>query len=215
MGTASREARLAGGRMRRSPVSESRCSTPSGDPSRLLLAWCAGDKSALSELIPLVYKELRWLARGQMRGERAGHSLQTTDLVNEAYLRLVDQRHARWEHRSQFFAVAAAMMRRILVDHARRHRYQKRGGNAIRIDMDDVALMSPARPDEIVALDDALRRLEQYDKRKSSVVELRYFGGLTVNEIAELLGVAPITVKRDWSMAKAWLYRQMSHERDS
>jgi RNA polymerase sigma factor (TIGR02999 family) len=201
--------------MRRSPVSESRCSTPSGDPSRLLLAWCAGDKSALSELIPLVYKELRWLARGQMRGERAGHSLQTTDLVNEAYLRLVDQRHARWEHRSQFFAVAAAMMRRILVDHARRHRYQKRGGNAIRIDMDDVALMSPARPDEIVALDDALRRLEQYDKRKSSVVELRYFGGLTVNEIAELLGVAPITVKRDWSMAKAWLYRQMSHERDS
>jgi RNA polymerase sigma factor (TIGR02999 family) len=201
--------------MRRSPVSESRSSTPSGDPSRLLLAWCAGDKSALSELIPLVYKELRWLARRQMRGERAGHSLQTTDLVNEAYLRLVDQRHARWEHRSQFFAVAAAMMRRILVDHARRHRYQKRGGNAIRIDMDDVALMSPAQPDDIVALDDALRRLEQYDKRKSSVVELRYFGGLTVNEIAELLGVAPITVKRDWSMAKAWLYRQMSHERDS
>ena len=106
------------------------------------------------------------------------------------------------------------MMRQILVDHARRRRYQKRGGNAIRIDMDDVALMSRARPDEIVALDDALRRLEQYDKRKSSVVELRYFGGLTVNEIAELLGVAPITIKRDWSMAKAWLYRQMSHARD-
>ncbi|MET0166971.1 MAG: sigma-70 family RNA polymerase sigma factor [Vicinamibacterales bacterium] len=195
-------------------MSESRFSTPSDEASRLLLAWCAGDEDALGKLIPLVYKELRWLARRQMRGERAGHSLQTTDLVNEAYLRLVGQRHVRWEHRSQFFGVAAGMMRRILVDHARRYRYQKRGGNAIRIDMDDVALMSPARPDEIVALDDALRRLEQYDKRKSSVVELRYFGGLTVNEIAELLGVAPVTVKRDWSMAKAWLYRQMSHERD-
>ena len=141
--------------------------------------------------------------------------LQTTDLVNEAYLRLVDQRHVRWEHRSQFFAVAAGMMRRILVDHARRHRYQKRGGNAIRIDIDDVELMSPARPDEIVALDDALRRLKQYDERKSAVVELRYFGGLTVDEIAELLDVSPITVKRDWSMAKAWLYRKMSHERDT
>lgn len=193
-------------------MSESRSATPSGDPSQLLLAWCAGDESALTELIPLVYKELRWLARRQMRREQAGHSLQTTDLLNEAYLRLVDQRHARWEHRSQFFAVAAAMMRRILVDHARKHRYQKRGGNAIRVDMDEVALISPARPDEIVALDDALRRLEQYDKRKSSVVELRYFGGLTIDEIAGLLGVAPITVKRDWSMAKAWLYRQMSHQ---
>ena len=201
--------------MRRFPVSESRSSTPSGEASQLLLAWCAGDESALSKLLPLVYKELRWLARRQTRGERAGHLLQTTDLVNEAYLRLVDQRHVRWEHRSQFFAVAAGMMRRILVDHARRHRYQKRGGNAIRIDIDDVELMSPARPDEIVALDDALRRLKQYDERKSAVVELRYFGGLTVDEIAELLDVSPITVKRDWSMAKAWLYRKMSHERDT
>lgn len=196
-------------------VSEPTSSTSSGEASRLLLAWCAGDESALSKLIPLVYKQLRWLARRQMRAERAGHSLQTSDLVNEAYLRLVDQRRVRWEHRSQFFAVAAGMMRRILVDHARRHRYQKRGGNAIRIDMDDVALISPARPDEIVALDDALRRLEQYDKRKSSVVELRYFGGLTVEEVAELLGVSSITVKRDWSMAKSWLYRQMRHERDA
>ena len=196
----------------RFPVSESRSSNPSGDPSRLLLAWCAGDERALNELIPLVYRELRWLARRQMRRERAGHSLQTTDLVNEAYLRLVDQRHARWEHRSQFLAVAAAMMRRILVDRARRHRYQKRGGDAIRIDIDDLALISPSRPADIVALDDALHRLEQHDKRKSSVVELRYFGGLTTEEIAQLLGVAPITVKRDWSMAKAWLYRQMSHQ---
>lgn len=165
--------------------------------------------------MPLVYSELRCLARRQMRRERAGHSLQTTDLVNEAYLRLVSQKRAQWQHRSQFFAVAASMMRRILVDHARRRRYQKRGGNATRIDIDEVAVMSPVRPDDLVALDDALQRLEEHDKRKSSVVELRYFGGLTVPEIAQVLGVSEITVKRDWSMAKAWLYRHMSHAREA
>jgi RNA polymerase sigma factor (TIGR02999 family) len=165
-------------------VPEARPPSSTGQASQLLLAWCAGDEGALSKLIPLVYKELRWLARRQMRAERAGHSLQTTDLVNEAYLRLVDQRRARWQHRSQFFAVAASMMRRILVDHARRRRYQKRGGNATRIDIDHVAIVSAVRPDEIVALDDALQRLEQHDKRKSSVVELRYFGGLTRHDRA-------------------------------
>jgi len=149
-----------------------------------------------------------------MRGERAGHSFQTTDLVNEAYLRLVGQQHAGWRHRSQFLAVAATMMRRILVDRARRHRYQKRGADAVRVTIDDLPIVSPAPPPEIVALDEALRRLEQHDKRKSSVVELRYFGGLNVDEIAGVLGVSAITVKRDWSMAKAWLYREMSHARD-
>jgi RNA polymerase sigma-70 factor, ECF subfamily len=194
-------------------VSESKTST--GQVSQLLVAWCAGDETALGQLIPLVYRELRHLARRQMRRERPGHSLQTTDLVNEAYIRLVDQQHAQWQHRSQFFAVAASMMRRILVDHARRHRYQKRRGNATHIDIDGVAIISPPRPDNVLALDDALRRLEEHDKRKSSVVELKYFGGLTVPEIAELLSVSPITVKRDWSMAKAWLYRHMSHARDT
>ena len=203
----------ADGRMRRFLVTQSRQSTSSGEASRLLLAWCAGEESALGKLMPLVYKELRSLARRQMRRERAGHSLQATDLVNEAYVRLVDQRQAKWRHRSQFLAVAATVMRRILIDHARGHRYQKRGGNAVRIDIDDIAIVSPARSDELVALDDALHRLEQHDNRKSSVVELRYFGGLTVDEIAEVLGVSPITVKRDWSMAKAWLHRQMNQPR--
>jgi RNA polymerase sigma-70 factor (ECF subfamily) len=203
------------GRIRPFLMSQSRVSSSTAQVSQLLHAWCAGDESALGKLMPLVYRELRYLARRQMRRERAGHSLQTTDLVNEAYLRLVDQRRARWQHRSQFFAVAANMMRRILVDHARRRRYQKRGGNAARIDIEDVVIISPERAADIVALDDALQGLEQHDKRKSSVVELRYFGGLTVTEIAELLGVSEITVKRDWSMAKAWLYRHMSHARDA
>jgi RNA polymerase sigma factor (TIGR02999 family) len=181
------------------------------DVSQLLAAWVAGDGSALDRLIPLVYRELRLLARRQMRDERAGHSMQATDLVNEAYLRLVEQQDARWQHRSQFLAIASKMMRRILVDRARRRGYQKRGAHAAHIDIDDVPVMSPERPDAIVALDEALKRLEQHDPRKATVVELRYFGGLTTDEIAACLGVAPITVKRDWSLAKAWLYREMQH----
>jgi RNA polymerase sigma factor (TIGR02999 family) len=196
-------------------VSEPTSSQASGEASRLLLAWGAGDATALDRLMPIVYRELRYLARRKMRGERPGHSLQTADLVNEAYLRLVHQQNAGWRHRAQFFAVAATLMRRILVDRARRHRYQKRGGPAIHVTLDDEAIASPARPEELMALDAALQRLEQHDSRKSAVVELRYFGGLTTEEIAEHLGVAPITVKRDWSLAKAWLHREMAHAKVS
>jgi RNA polymerase sigma-70 factor (ECF subfamily) len=182
----------------------------SDEVSRLLNAWSSGDMGALDKLIPHVYQELRRLARRQMRAEHPGHTLQTTGLVNEAYLRLVQQRTVGWQHRSQFFAVAASIMRRILVDHARRHRYQKRGGGAVRIDLDDAAIVSPARSRDIVALEEALQTLEQQDPRKSTVVELRYFGGMTIGEIAQHLGVSPITVKRDWAFAKVWLSRHMS-----
>jgi len=162
----------------------------------------------------LVYRELRALARRQIRGERPGHSVQPSDLVNEAFLRLVHQQRAGWRHRSQFLAIAATIMRRILVDHARRRRYQKRGGAPVKISLGSVPLISPARPDELVALDDALQRLQRQDERKSAVVELRYFGGLTTDEIAEHLGVSAITVKRDWALAKAWLYREMTRVQD-
>jgi RNA polymerase sigma-70 factor, ECF subfamily len=187
----------------------------SPEASSLLIAWREGDDSALNKLIPLVYRELRYLARRYMRGEHRGYSLQTTDLVNEAYLRLVNQREGRPEHRSQFLAVAATMMRRILVDRARKRRFLKRGGAAVRVALDDSALASPGRPDQIIALDDALQLLERHDKRRSTVVELRFFGGLTVEETADVLGVSPITIKRDWAMAKAWLYRAMTHARGS
>ena len=192
------------------PVPPSR-SQSSGEASQLLVAWGEGDSTALERLIPLVYRELRDLARRRLRGERPGHSLQATDLVHEAFLRLIQQRDASWQHRSQFLAVAATIMRRILVDRARRHRYQKRGGAAVHIPIDEVAIVSPAHPDQIVALDEALTKLEQFDSRKSTVVELRYFGGLTTDEIAQHLDVSPITVKRDWSLARAWLHRHMSH----
>jgi len=183
--------------------------------SRLLAAWRDGDTKARDELIPLVYAELRDLARRQMRKERPGHSLRPTALVNEVYLRLVQQRRATWQHREQFMAVAAHLMRRILVDHVRRNRYQKRGGDAIRIAFDEIHIAAPVRPDQLIALDEALDRLEQHDKRKAAVVELRYFGGLTVEETAAVLTVSPITVKRDWSMAKAWLHREMSRGADA
>jgi RNA polymerase sigma-70 factor (ECF subfamily) len=181
------------------------------DVSQLLEAWGGGDKTALQRLMPLVYRELRYLARRQMRRERSNHSLQATELVNEAYLRLVQQRAAQWQHRAQFFAVAANIMRRILVDHARRSRYQKRGGGAVRMSLDDVDLASPAPAEQILALDGALEALEAFDQRKSQVVELRYFAGLSIEEIAHLLNVSPVTAKRDWALAKTWLYRHMSH----
>jgi RNA polymerase sigma factor (TIGR02999 family) len=161
--------------------------------------------------MPLVYRELRYLARRQMRRERSNHSLQPTELVNEAYLRLVQQRAAQWQHRAQFFAVAASIMRRILVDHARRSHYQKRGGGAVRMSLDEVDLVSAAPAEQIVALDGALEALEAVDQRKSQVVELRYFAGLSIEEIAHVLSVSPVTVKRDWALAKTWLYRHMSH----
>jgi RNA polymerase sigma factor (TIGR02999 family) len=161
--------------------------------------------------MPLVYTELEQLARRRMRAEGPGHSLQPTDLVNEVYLRLVQQQHAEWRHRAQFLAVAATLMRRILVDRARRRLYQKRGGAAVRVSLDDVTAASPERPDEVIQLDEALQRLQQQDLRKARVVELRYFGGLTIEEISGFLGVSQITVKRDWAMARAWLRREISH----
>jgi RNA polymerase sigma factor (TIGR02999 family) len=185
------------------------------DVSALLVAWGGGDKDALERLMPLVYRDLRYLARRQMRRERSGHSFQPTELVNEAFLRLVQQRGAQWQHRTQFFAIAANIMRRILVDHARRYRFQKRGGGACRISLDDVDLASPVPADEILALDAALDALSRFDQRKSQVVELRYFAGLNVDEIARVLSVSPVTVKRDWALAKTWLYRHMSRAQQS
>jgi RNA polymerase sigma factor (TIGR02999 family) len=179
--------------------------------SQLLAAWGSGDQRALDELTPLVYEELRRLAHYYMSRERPGHTLQTTALVNEAYMRLVDQEETHWQNRAHFFGIAAQLMRRILVDHARSHARAKRGGGARNEPLNEAAVLSPERGADVVALDDALKRLAEIDPRKCQVVELRYFGGLTVEETAEVLKVSPITVKRDWSVAKAWLHREINH----
>jgi RNA polymerase sigma factor (TIGR02999 family) len=178
--------------------------------TQLLLDWSDGDKSALDALMPLVYEELRRLARHYMRGERQGHTLQTTALVNEAYTRLVDYKQMRWQDRAHFFAVAAQAMRRVLVDHARNHRRDKRGAGAVKVSLDEVAMMADEQAAEMVALDAALTSLAEFDPRKSQIVELRYFGGLSIEETAEVLGISPVTVKRDWSTAKVWLHREIS-----
>jgi RNA polymerase sigma factor (TIGR02999 family) len=184
---------------------------PPHEVSQLLLDWSNGSQEALDRLMPLVYDELRRLARHYMSRERPGHTLQTTALVNEAYLRLVDQRQVRWQNRAHFFAIAAQMMRRILVDHARGHAYQKRGGGAHKkIALDEAMVVSEGRAAEVVALDDALKELAAIDPQQSRVVELRYFGGLTIEETAEVLDISPATVKREWSTAKAWLYRELN-----
>jgi RNA polymerase sigma factor (TIGR02999 family) len=174
----------------------------------LLVAWSEGDESAYEKLVPLVYAELHRLAHRFMSGERRDHTIQTTALVNEAYLRLVDQK-ARWQNRSHFFAIAAQVMRRILVDHARAHAYAKRGGGAQKIELNEAVVMARERAAEMVALDEALEKLKVFDERKARVVELRFFGGLTVDETAQVLGVSPNTVDRDWSTARAWLYKQV------
>jgi RNA polymerase sigma factor (TIGR02999 family) len=180
--------------------------------SQLLVDWGNGDKAALDKLMPLVYDELRRLARYYMRRERAGQTLQTTALVNEAYLRLVDQRNVRWQNRAHFFAIAAQLMRRILVDGARKRYNSKRGGDLHKVSLDGVALVSGERDADLIALDDALVDLEAMDSRKSKIVELRFFGGLNIEEAAEALSISPATVQREWSVAKAWLYRQISGE---
>ena len=182
-----------------------------GEVSTLLRAWSDGDSRALDRLTPIVYDELRRLARHYMRGERAGHSLQTTALIHEAYLRLVDYKRMRWQNRAHFVAVSAQAMRRILVDHARR-RNMKRGADQERVSLDDAALVSIAPSTDVVALDDALKALAERAPRKAQVVELRFFGGLSVEETAEVLHVSPITVMREWKSAKAWLYRELSGE---
>lgn len=183
---------------------------PASDVTRLLLSWRGGDRAALEKLVPLVYRELRKLAHRQMRGERAGHALQTTALVNEAYLRLVDSQQVRWQNRAQFFAICAQLMRRILVDDARARGSLKRGGAAVHVSLDDTLVASPARDTDLIALDEALTKLEALDPRKSKVVEARYFSGLSVAETAEALDVSPDTVMRDWKMAKLWLLRELS-----
>jgi len=183
------------------------------DVTQRLLAWSDGDREALDQLIPLVYDHLRQLARRYMRRERAGHTLQTTALVNEVYLRLIDQRQVHWQNRAHFFAIAAQLMRRIVVDHARTQHRAKRGGGAERLSLDEAALMSPAQSAEMLALDEALQSLAKIDNRKAQVIEMRYFGGLSVEEAAAVLGVSENTVIRDWALAKAWLRREMDGEK--
>ena len=177
--------------------------------SGLLLAWGAGDQTALEKLTPIVHDELRRLARRYMKGEHAGHSLQTTALVNEAYLRLVDYKRMRWQNRAHFFAVSAQLMRRILVDHARRHNL-KRGKGVQYVSVENAAVIGRAPAEELLALDGALKTLASIDPRKAQVVELRFFGGLSIEETAEVLKVSSVTVMRDWSTARAWLYREIT-----
>ena len=179
--------------------------------TQLLIAWSNGDQAALDELIPLVYAELRRVARRYMGRERAGHLLQTTALVNEAYLRLIDANSVQWQNRAHFYAIAAQLMRRILVDYARSHNYVKRGGEAHHLALEEAAVFSVEQAPDLVALDDALKSLAAFDPRKSQVVELRFFGGLGVEETAEVLKVSPRTVLSDWSLAKAWLLRELSN----
>jgi RNA polymerase sigma factor (TIGR02999 family) len=177
--------------------------------SALLRCWSEGDLGALEKLTPIVYDELRRLARRYMRGERPGHSLQTTALVNEAYTRLVDYKRMQWQDRAHFFAVSAQLMRRILVEHARRHNL-KRGGGVQHVSLDEAAVVGGNQDTDLVALDDAMSALARLDPRKVQIVEMRFFGGLSVEETAEVLKISPITVKRDWRAARTWLYRELT-----
>jgi len=178
--------------------------------TQLLAEWSEGNQAALDKLYPLVYNELRRLAHGYLRRERKGHTLQTTALINEAYLRLVDQKQVHWANRSHFFAISAQIMRRILIDHARRYDYAKRGGGAPRISLDEAAVVAKERARELLMLDEALNGLAKIDPRRGRVVELRYFGGLNNEEIAAVLKISENTVTRDWNMARAWLYQELS-----
>ena len=178
------------------------------DFSALLRAWSGGDATALDKLTPIVYETLRRLARHYMKGERAGHSLQTTALVNEAYMRLVDYKRMEWQNRAHFFAVSSQLMRRILVDHARR-RNLKRGAGVMFVSLDEAAKVPGSRGTDLVALDEAMTTLEKLDPRKGKVVEMRFFGGLSVEETAEVLKISSITVIRDWNTARAWLFREL------
>jgi RNA polymerase sigma-70 factor (ECF subfamily) len=187
-------------------------SDTAGPITQLLLRWNSGEESCLGELVPLLEHELRLIAHRQMRKEREGHTLQTTALVNEAYLKLVDQSRANWQNRAQFLGVASGLMRRILVDHARGLCRAKRGGAAGHLPLDEDLVFSPAKSAALVALDEALEELGRMDPRKAKVVELRYFGGLSVEEAAEALRVHPNTIIRDWSLARAWLKRELAHE---
>lgn len=184
--------------------------TPSPEVTHLLDEWSRGDRQALDALMPLVHAELHQLARNYVARERAGHSLQATDLVNEVYLRLVGERRMQWQSRAHFIGVAAHLMRFILVDHCRRKNYQKRGGGAARVTFDESLPVTLDRGEELMALDQALQKLAVQDERKSRIVELRYFGGLSVEETAEVLSVSVATVMRDWRLARAWLQRELA-----
>ena len=177
--------------------------------TELLIDWSNGSAAALEKLMPMVETELRRIAANYMRRERIGHTLQTGALVNEAYLKLIDQKNVRWQNRSHFFALASTLMRRILLDHARSQQRGKRGGDAVHINLDDVAAISPEKSNELLALDEALSRLADFDIKKSRIVEMRFFGGLKVNEVAEVMGIAPVTVMLHWRLAKAWLQKDM------
>lgn len=183
---------------------------PQHEITHLLAEWRDGNQSALDQLYPLVYDELHRLARRYMSRERKGHTLQTTALINEAYVRLVDQKNVAWANRSHFFAISAQIMRRILIDHARRHQYAKRGGGARPVSLEEAAVVVPDQSEEILRLDEALKSLAEMDPRRSQIVELRYFGGLNNEEIAGVLHISENTVTRDWNMARAWLYQQLT-----
>jgi RNA polymerase sigma-70 factor (ECF subfamily) len=180
--------------------------------TQLLGDWSGGDEGALEKLIPLVQPELHRLAHYYMSRERVGHTLQTTALLNEAYLQLTDKTQPSWQNRTHFMAVAAQLMRRIMVDHARARHALKRGAGAIRVTLDETALVTEERAEELLALDEALEKLAEFDRRRCEIVEMRYFGGLTVEEIADVLKVHPNTVMRDWRAAKAWLYAELTTE---
>ena len=178
--------------------------------TQLLAAWGKGDQSALDKLFPLVHAELRRIARRQMSHERPGHTLQATALVNEAYLKLAGQEGFEWQNRAHFFAVCAQVMRHILIDHARAHARDKRGGGAVQVSLEEAALINGQPPEDLLALDEALRNLERVDPQKGKLVELRYFGGLSIEETAEVLNISPRTVRREWRRSKAWLYRMIT-----
>ena len=185
-------------------------SSTSHEVTELLRVWGAGDPSALDKLMPLVYDELRRLAHQYMRREKQGHTLQTSALVNEAYLRLVDQSKIDWESRAHFFGIAARLMRQVLVDQARRRHFAKRGGGAIRVSLNEAAAVAQEQSANVIALDDALKGLEKIDRRQGEIVELRFFGGLSIEETADVLKVSPGTVMRDWTFARAWLRNQIT-----
>lgn len=180
--------------------------------TELLVNWANGDQSALDTLMPVVYAELHRLAHHYMKRERPGHTIQTSALVNEAYLKLIDQRKTRWQNRTQFFAISAQLMRRILVDHARSHGYVKRGGGARKVSLGEVADLSQIGANDVVTLDEGLALLAEIDPRQSQIVELRFFAGLTIKETAEVMDLSPATIKTEWRTARAWLYRYMKKD---
>src|SRR5215203_1743813 len=184
---------------------------PWSEITGLLVDWSNGDQAALERLLPLVENELRRIAHVHMRRENPNHTLQTTALVNEAYLKLIDQKKTHWQNRAHFFGIAAQIMRRILLNYARDQRRQKRGGNTVQVSLSEASVVCLKKPEELIALDEALKRLAVIDERKARVVELRYFGGLDVDETAEVLKVSAITVMRDWRFARAWLLREVEN----